>query len=75
MPVPKRIQLKDVQEKWKSSQQRLIDHGVKVLDANALQQAQIMTKLIASMKKHGGPLNSDEDIEKLQKNVKILPER
>ena len=37
MPVPKRKQLKDVQEKWKSSQQKLIDHGVKDSDANALQ--------------------------------------
>ena len=27
------------------------------------------------MKKHGGPLNSDEDIETFQKNVKNLPEK
>ena len=66
MPVPKRKQLKDVKEKWNSSQQKLIDHGVKDSDANALQH-QDADKIDSIDEKHGGPLNSDKDIETFQK--------
>ena len=37
---------------------------------NALQRAQAMTKLIASLKKHDGPLNSDAEIDSFLKKYK-----
>jgi len=41
------------------SQKKLLYSGVKDTDVNAIQRAQAMTKLIASLKKHDGPLNSE----------------
>ena len=75
MPMQMRLRLKDMQLEWNASQQKLLDSGVKDSDVSALQRAQMLTKLIASLKKHDGPLNSDDDINKFLKKYKNLPEK
>ena len=42
---------------------------------NALQRAQAMTKLIASQKKHDGPLNLDAEIDSFLKKYKKCSEK
>ena len=61
--MDKRIEMKNLQAEWTAGQQKLLDSGVKDTDVNALHRAQMMTKLIASLKKHDGPLNSDKEID------------
>ena len=48
---------------------------VSVKDVSALQRAQAMTKLIASLKKHDGPLNSNEEIDDFLKKYKKCSEK
>ena len=48
---------------------------VSVKDVSALQWAQAMTKLIASLKKHDGPLNSNEEIDDFLKKYKKCSEK
>ena len=60
---------------WTESQQKLLKNGAKDSDVNALQRAQMMTKLIASLKKHDGPLNSDDGIDAFLKKHKKCPEK
>ena len=45
-----RMAMSELQSDWTESQKKLLDNGVKDSDVNALQQAQAMTKLIASLK-------------------------
>ena len=67
--------MKEVQQDWIESQKKLLDHGIKDADAGALQRAQAMTKLFASLKKHDGPLNSNEEVDAFIKKHKPQPER
>ena len=71
----KRKQLANIQFDWSESQRKLLDNGVKEADVNALQRAQAMTKLIASLKKHNGPLNSNEEIDAFLKTHKKASEK
>ena len=48
---------------WNEQQQNLIENGVSASDVVPLQRAQKLTKLIDTLKQHGGPLNSDEEID------------
>ena len=66
----KRKQLANIQFDWSESQRKLLNNGIKEADVNALQRAQAMTKLIASLKKHNGPLNSNEEIDAFLKTHK-----
>ena len=68
--MQKRVVVQTVQVDWTESQKKLIDHGVKDSDVNALKRAQMMTKLIESLKKHNGPLNSEEEIDDFLKKHK-----
>ena len=70
-----RIAMSELQSDWTESQKKLLDNGVKDSDVNALQRAQAMTKLIASLKKHDGPLNSDAEIDSFLKNYKKCSEK
>ena len=45
-----RMAMSELQSDWTESQKKLLDNGVKDSDVNALQRAQAMTKLIASLK-------------------------
>jgi hypothetical protein len=65
----------ELQKDWTESQRKLLDSGVKDADVNALQRAQMMTKLITSLKKHDGPLNSDKEIDAFLKKFKKHPEK
>ena len=65
-----RLEIKEIQKDWTESQKKLLDNGVKDSDVNALHRAQVMTKLIASLKKHDGPLNSDSEIDSFLKKYK-----
>ena len=56
-------------------QRNLLDNGIKEADVNALQRAQAMTKLIVSLKKHNGPLNSNEEIDAFLKTHKKASEK
>ena len=56
-------------------QRNLLDNGIKEADVYALQRAQAMTKLIASLKKHNGPLNSNEEIDAFLKAHKKASEK
>ena len=67
--------MKNLQLKWTESQQKLLENGVKDSDVNALQRTQMMTKLIASLKKHEGPLNSDKEIDAFLKKYKKCSEK
>ena len=69
------IRMNALQLDWTESQQKLLKNGVKDSDVNALQRAQMMTKLIASLKKHDGPLNSDDGIDTFLKKHKKCPEK
>ena len=71
----KRKQLANIQFDWSESQRKLLDNGVKEAEVNALQRAQAMTKLIASLKKHNGPLNSNEEIDAFLKTHKKASEK
>ena len=57
------------------SQRKLLNNGIKEADVIALQRAQAMTKLIASLKKHNGPLNSNEEIDAFLKPHKKASEK
>ena len=65
-----RMAMSELQSDWTESQKKLLDNSVKDSDVNALQRAQAMTKLIASLKKHDDPLNSDAKIDSFLKNTK-----
>ena len=67
--------MKSLQLKWTEGQQKLLENGVKDSDVHALQRAQMMTKLIASLKKHDGPLNSDKEIDAFLKKYKKSSEK
>ena len=69
------IRMNALQLDWTKSQQKLLENGVKDSDVNALQRAQMMTKLIASLKKHDAPLNSDDGIDAFLKKHKKCPEK
>ena len=56
-------------------QRNLLDNGIKEADVNALQRAQAMTKLIASLRKPYGPLNSNEEIDAFLKTHKKASEK
>ena len=56
-------------------QRNLLDNGIKEADVNALQRAQAMTKLIASLKKPYGPLNLNEEIDAFLKTHKKASEK
>ena len=56
-------------------QRNLLDNGIKEADVNALQRAQAMTKLIASLTKPYGPLNSNEEIDAFLKTHKKASEK
>ena len=56
-------------------QRNLLDNGIKEADVNALQRAQAMTKLIASLKKHNSSLNSNEEIDAFLKTHKKASEK
>ena len=73
--MSKRRQLANIQFYWSESQKKLLDNGVKEADVNALQRAQAMTKLIASLKKHKRPLNSNEEIDAFLKTYKKASEK
>ena len=73
--MSKRKQLTNIQLDWSESHRKLLDNGVKEADVNALQRAQAMTKLIASLKKHNGPLNSNEEIDAFLKTHKKASEK
>ena len=70
MSMHTRLEIKEIQKDWTESQMKLLDNGVKDSDVNALHRAQVMTKLIASLKKHDGPLNSDSEIDSFLKKYK-----
>ena len=70
-----RIAMSELQSDWTESQKKLLDNGVKDSDVNALQRAQAMTKLVASLKKHDGPLNSDAEIDSFLKKYKKCSEK
>ena len=70
-----RMAMSELQSDWTESQKKLLDNGVKDSDVNALQRAQAMTKLIASLKKHDGPLNSDAEIDSFLKKYKKCSEK
>ena len=72
--MSKREQLTNIQLDWSESQRKLLDNGIKDADVNGLQRAQAMTKLIASLKKHNGPLNSNEEIDASLKTHKKTSE-
>ena len=65
-----RREMRQIQLEWTESQKKLIDGGVKSAVVDGLQRAQAMTKLIASLKKHDGPLNSNEEIDHFLKKYK-----
>ena len=73
--MSKRKEIKEIQHDWTESQKKLLDNGVKEADVSALQRAQAMTKLIASLKKHDGPLNSNEEIDDFLKKYKKCSEK
>ena len=56
-------------------QRNLLDNGIKEADVYALQRAQAMTKLIASLRKPYGPLNSNEEIDAFLKAHKKASEK
>ena len=70
--LSKRKQLTNIQFDWSESQRKLLDNGVKEADVKALQRAQAMTKLIASLKKRNGPFNSNEEIYAFLKTQKSI---
>ena len=70
-----RREMRQIQLEWTESQKKLIDGGVKSADVDGLQRAQAMTKLIASLKKHDGPLNSNEEIDHFLKKYKNHSEK
>ena len=70
----KRKQLANIQFDWSESQRKLLNNGIKEADVNALQRAQAMTKLIVSLKKHNGPLNSNEEMDAFLKTHKKASE-
>ena len=63
IPVSKRSEIAEIQKNWTKEQQQLLDSGVKATDVYGLLRARMLTKLLESLKKHGGPLNSDSDID------------
>ena len=52
-----------MQVKWNQQQKGLIDNGVSTSDISPIQRAQKLTQLIDKLKQHGGPLNSEEEID------------
>ena len=56
-------------------QRNLLDNGIKEADVNALRRAQAMTKLIASLRKPYGLLNSNEEIDAFLKTHKKASEK
>ena len=70
----KRKQLANIQFDWREIQRKLLDNGVKEADVNALQRAQAMTKLNASLKKHNIPLSSNEEVDAFPKTHKKASE-
>ena len=70
-----RIAMSELQSDWTESQKKLLDNGVKDSDVNALQRAQAMTKLFASLKRYDGPLNSDAEIDSFLKKYKKCLEK
>lgn len=75
MTMSTRTEMRNLQFDWTESQKKLLDSGVKETDVNALQRAQMMTKLIASLKKHDGPLNSDKEIDSFLERYKSYSEK
>ena len=73
--MSKRKQLTNIQYDSSESQRKLLDNGVKEADVNTLQRAWAMTKLIASLKKHNGPLNSNEEIDAFLETHKKASEK
>ena len=60
----KQVNEMEVEEvKWTEQQQKLREAGCTDADVIALQRQSKMTMLIEKLKKHGGPLNSEEELD------------
>jgi hypothetical protein len=69
-----RKEMKEKQQNWNAQQQQLIESAVKPSEVAPLERAQKMTKLIETLKRHGGPLNSPKEIDEFLERYSHLPE-